>query len=60
MDGNLLQQLVSLSGLPESEALPWLQQAFMQRQIDPAQATLEQVRDVLADVLQDFILNREN
>lgn len=60
MDGNLLRQLVTLAGLPENEASTWMSQALRERQIDPSNVSLDQIRDVLADLLQDLILSSES
>lgn len=57
MDGNILQQIIALSGLPTHEVSAWLKDAFKARQIDPTSATLDELRLVLADLLQDLILN---
>lgn len=57
MDGDILQQIIALSGLPAAEASKWLRAAFIERKIDPASATLDQLRDVLADLLQDLMMN---
>ncbi len=57
MDGDVLQQIISLSGLPADEVSVWLKDAFKARQIDPSSATLDELRLVLADLLQDLILN---
>ena len=54
------QQVIELSGLPESEASDFLLQAFKQRGLKFEDGDLEDLRLVLADLLQDLILATED
>lgn len=61
MDGNnLLNQVVSLSGLPEDQLEPWFKAQIESRGLNPYQLDLEQLREVMVDMLQDLILQTEN
>lgn len=59
MDGNLLNQVVSLSGLPEEQLEPWFVAQIEARGYDPYNLDLEQLREVMVDLLQDLILETD-
>ncbi len=59
MDQKTIQQVIALSGLPTDGADAFLQVAFEERGLELESANLEDLRLVLADLLQDFILNSE-
>lgn len=56
MDGNPLKQVVSLSGLPEEHVEPWFTAQIAARGYNTEELSLDQLREVLADILQDMIL----
>ena len=53
------QQVIELSGLPETEASDFLHQAFKKCGLSFQDGDLEDLRSVLADMLQDLILATE-
>lgn len=55
MDGDIVKKLADLSGLPETE--DWFRGELEKRGIDADKASLEDIRETLADLLQDLILN---
>jgi len=56
MDGNLLNQVISLSGLPEEQLEPWFVAQIEARGYNPYKMDIEQLREVMVDLLQDLIL----
>jgi len=56
MEKSSVQQVVELSGLPQNEATDFLSDAFAQRGLNLHEGNLEDLREVLADLLQDLIL----
>lgn len=59
MDGNLLNKVVSLAGLPEEHLEPWFKAQVEARGLNPYDLDLEQLRNVMVDMLQDLILQTE-
>lgn len=53
------QQIIELSGLPESDAGRFLTEAFEKRGREIKNGDLEDLRFILADILQDLILATE-
>lgn len=53
------QQIIELSGLPESDAEHFLTEAFEKRGREIKNGDLEDLRFILADILQDLILATE-
>lgn len=56
MDGNPVKQLIHLSGMPENTIEPWFLAQIENRGLNPYDLSLDDIRDVLADILQDLIL----
>ena len=54
-----VRQVIELSGLPQESANDFLMEAFAERGISWNGASLEDLRHVLADLLQDLILQSE-
>ncbi|MBX2995619.1 MAG: hypothetical protein KF681_12380 [Bdellovibrionaceae bacterium] len=53
------KHIIELSGLPEGEASDFLDQAFQKCGLDFQDGNLDDLRSVLADLLQDLILATE-
>ncbi len=56
MGAKVLDQVVGASGLPEDYAKLRLEKLLHEAGFDPDQAGLDEIRDVLANLLQDLIL----
>ncbi len=56
MSAKIVDLIVDESGLPETFAKPKLESLLFSAGFDPDEATLEQIRVVLADYLQTLIL----
>lgn len=57
MDGNFLDQIISLTGLPEDRVSTWLQREMLARGKDIASLNEETLRELLADMIQELILS---
>lgn len=57
MEKSSLQQVIELSGLPQDGARDFLREAFVERGLTLENADLNDLRNVLADLLQDLILS---
>ena len=60
MGAKVLEQIVSASGLPNDYAKYRLEKLLHESGFDPDQAGLEEIREVLANLLQDLILATDN
>ena len=56
MDKNLFNQVVELTGLPAHFIKPRLEALLEKKGIEPSAMTMEDLRIVLVDFLQDVIL----
>lgn len=56
MGAKVLNQIIGASGLPEDYARLRLEKLLHEAGFDPDQAGLEEIREVLANLLQDLIL----
>ena len=56
MDKAPIQKIIELSGLSQDRMNDFLTKAFNERGMDLESASLEDLRGVLADLLQDLIL----
>lgn len=59
MEKSPFKRIIELSGLPQDGATDFLNQAFTERGLSMEDADLEDLRGVLADILQDLILQCE-
>ena len=59
MEGNLLKNVIGLTGLPETGVENWMTLEAKRRGMDPASLDIEQLRILLTDILQDMILQNE-
>lgn len=60
MEGSPLKQVIGLSGIPEEHIEPWFAAQVERRGKNPYDLTLDDLREVLADILQDLILESES
>lgn len=60
MDGNPLKKVISHSGLPDEAVEPWFVAQIEARGYNPQTLSLEELREVLADILQDLILAHQD
>jgi len=56
MDGSPVKQVVQLSGIPEEQIEPWFAAQIESRGMNPYDLSLDDLREVLADILQDLIM----
>ncbi len=56
----LIRTLISNTGLPESDVSTELDQLISRSGHSPDQITLDQMREILAEYLQDLILDLNN
>lgn len=56
MEGSPLKQVVQLSGMPEDQIEPWFAAQIESRGKNPYDLSLDDLREVLADILQDLII----
>lgn len=60
MEGSPLKQVVRLSGMPEDQIESWFAAQAESRGMNPYDLSLDDLREVLADILQDLILESES
>lgn len=56
MGAKLLDEVITASGLPEGYAKSRLEKLLFENGFDPDQSGLDEIREVLASLLQDLIL----
>lgn len=57
MDGNYLDQIISLTGLPEDRVSAWIQREMLARGMDINSLNENTLRELLTDMIQELILS---
>lgn len=57
MDGNYLDQIIGLTGLPEDRVTAWIQREMQARGMDFASLNEATLRELLTDMIQELILS---
>lgn len=60
MAETIMQQIVQASGLPETILEEELRSRFEAKNLNPQDATLDEIRDIVTDYLQDVLCELSN
>ncbi len=56
MDGNFLEKMIYMTGLPEDQVSTWIHKEMLARGKNVASLNEETLRELLADMIQELIL----